>query len=158
MESVEGARRMIAQVRKANLREIREMELEGTVAFFNEHVRRLARPSEETAFDNLVRTARRAIERNDRDFDDHENELKTKNWEILWRQDGFVIGTFNTMVASPHNFSDRARFAELAELGLRSLEADQIDALREVVGHLYQIQISSASENEMAEAANIIRG
>lgn len=158
MESVEGARRMIAKIRKANLRAIREMELEGTVAFFNDHVRRLARPSEETAFDNLVRTARRAIERNDRSFDDHENELKVKNGEILWRDDGSVIGTFNSMVASPHNFSDRARFAKLAELGLRCLESDRIDDLREVVLDLLQIQISSASEVEMAEAANIIRG
>ena len=107
MEGVVDARRLLAQVRKENLKEIRKMELDSVTEFFNEHIRQFARPSEENAFDNLVKTAQRAIERNDKDFESHRNELKGKNFEILWCQDWFVVEKFKGMASSPHHFSDR---------------------------------------------------
>ena len=158
MEAVQDARKMIAQVRKSNLKAIRELELERTTGLFNDHLRELARPSEETAFDNQARTARRAIERNDREFENHNKELGGKIFDILWRQDWFVIDRFNSMSSSPHHFADRARFTELVAAGRSLLESDNIEALRQVVGHLYQIQIDAGSETDLHEIANVIRG
>ena len=158
MEGVFGARRLLAQVRKENLRGIRQMELDSAIEFFNEHIRQLARRSEETAFDNLARTAQRAIDRNDRDFESHLNELKGKNFEILWRQDWFVVKKFRWMASSPHHFSDPARFKELVAMGMTALQNDEIDGLRQVAGHLWQIQIDTGSDPDMLDIANIIRG
>ena len=157
MEGVYKARELLAQVRKENLKGIRQMELDGVIEFFNEHTRQLARPSEQTAFDNLVRTAQRAIDRNDRDFESHLTELKGKNFEILWRQDWFVVGRFRWMASSPHHFLDRARYKELVAMGRTALENDDIDALRQVVGHLWQIQIDTGSDTDLLDIANIIR-
>ena len=158
MEGVVEARRLLAQVRKDNLKEIRQMELDSTSESFNEHIRQSARQSEETAFDNLVRTARRSIDRNDKDFESHLNELKGKNFEILWRQDWFVVEKFKWMASSPHHFSDPARFKELVAIGMSSLQNDNIDGLRQVVGHLWQIQIDTGSDTDMLDIVNIIRG
>ena len=158
MEAVEEARRLLAQVRKENLKEIRQMELNGATEFFNEHIRQFARPSEETAFDNLARTAQRAIDRNDRDFENHLGELKGKNFEILWRQDWFVIEKFKRVASSTHHFSDPVRFEELVSMGVTALQNDDIDGLRQVVGHLWQIQIDTGSDTDMPDIANIIRG
>ena len=158
MERVVEARRLLARVRKDNLKEIRQMELDSASKFFNEHIRQFARPSEENAFDNLVRTAQRSIDRNDKDFESHLNELKGKNFEFLWRQDWFVVERFKWMESSPHHFADPARFKELVAIGMSSLQNDDIDGLRKVVGNLWQIQIDTGSDTDMLDIANIIRG
>ena len=158
MEGVVEARRLLAQVRKDNLKDIRQMELDSANGFFNEHIRQFARPREENSFDNLVRTAQRSINRNDKDFERHLNELKGKNFQILWRQDWFVVEKFKWMASSPHHFSDSARFTELVEIGMNSLQNDDIDGLRQVVGHLWQIQIDAGSETDILDIVNIIRG
>ena len=157
-EGVVAARRLLAQVRKDNLKEIRQLELDSASESFNEHIRQFARPSEEHTFDNLVRTARRSIDRNDRDFESHLNELRGKNFEILWRQDWFVVEKFKWMTSSPHHFSDPDRFKELVALGMTSLQNDDIDGLRQVVGHLWQIQIDAGSDTDMLYITNVIRG
>ena len=69
MDNVQEAKRLLAQARQSHLKEIRQLELDKAVDTFNKGVREYARPSEETAFDNLVKTARRDIENNSADFE-----------------------------------------------------------------------------------------
>ena len=158
MEKVLEARRLLAQVRQENLKEIRQLELDGVKEFFDQHIREFARPSEESAFDNLVKTAQREIDRNGKGFESHLDELKGKNFEILWRQDWFVVERFKHMVSTPYNFSDRQQFEKLVAMGAQLLKTDDIDRLRQVVGQLWQIQIDTGSDTEMLDVANIIRG
>jgi molecular chaperone DnaK len=158
MENVLEARRLLAQVRRENLKEIRQLELDVVKEFFDQHIREFARPSEESAFDNLARTAQREIDRNGNGFESHLDELKGKNFEILWRQDWFVVEKFKQMASTPYNFSDRQRFEELVATGVQLLKSDDIDRLRQVVGQLWQIQIDTGSDTEMLDVANIIRG
>ncbi len=158
MEKVLEARRILAQVRQENLKEIRQLELDGVKEFFDQHIREFARPSETNAFDNLARTAQREIDRNGKGFESHLDELKGKNFENLWRQDWFVVDRFKYMASTPYNFSDPQKFEELVALGAQLLEADDIDRLRQVVGQLWQIQIGTGSDTEMLDVANIIRG
>jgi len=158
MENVLEARRLLAQVRKEHLKEIRQIDLDGVVSFFDKHIRQHARPSESSAFDNLAKTAQRSIDRNDKDFEHHLDEMKGKNFEILWRQDWFVIERFKWMVNSPHLFADKHRFAELAKIGTQLMRSDDIEKLRAVVAQLSMIQIGSGPDNEMFDVANIIRG
>ena len=126
--------------------------------FFDDHIREHARPSEETSFDNLVRTAQREIDRNGKGFENHIDELRSKNFEILWRQDWFVVEKFKHMAQSPYNFSDQNRFQELVAAGLELLQSDDIDKLRGIVGQLGMMQIGSVSETQILDMANIVRG
>lgn len=158
MEKVLEARKLLAQVRKEHLKEIRQIDLDGVVSFFDEHIRQHARPSEASAFDNLAKTAQRSIDRNDKDFEHHLDELKGKNFEILWRQDWFVVERFKWMVSSPHLFADKHRFEELAQIGTQLMRSDDIEKLRAVVAQLSTIQIGGGPDNEMFDVANIIRG
>jgi len=158
-EKVREAQRLLAQVRIEHQKETRQIDLDLTVAFFNGHIRTHARPSEATAFDNLVKTAQRSIDRNDKDFEYHIDELKVKNFEILWRQDWFIIARFKSMMEPPHLFTDKNRFEELSKTGAQLLRSDKINELREIVRQLYLIQIGSESNHEMfCMATNIIRG
>lgn len=158
MEQVLQAKRMLFQVRKDHLKEIRQLELDGIVRFFDENIRQYARPSEETGFDNLAKTAQRAIDRNDREFENHLDALRGKNFDILWRQDWFVVDKFKALASSPHRFNDRRRFEELVATGVQAMKSDDIDRLRQVIGQLWQIQADLGSGDDMLDVANIIRG
>ena len=158
MEKVYEARRLLAQVRKEHLKEIRQIDLDGLVSFFNKHIRQLARPSEASSFDNLAKTAQRSIDRNDNDFEHHLDEMRGKNFTILWRQDWFVVERFKSMTSSPHLFADKQIFEELSQLGMQFMRSDDIEKLRAVVTKLSMIQIGGGSDNEMFDVANIIRG
>lgn len=158
MEKVLEARRLLAQVRKEHLKEIRQIDLDFVVSFFDEHVRQHARPSEASAFDNLEKTTQRSIARNDKDFEHHLDELKGKNFEILWRQDWFVVERFKWMTSSPHLFADKHRFEELAQIGTQLMRSDDIEKLRAVVAQISMIQIGGDPDNEMFDVVNIIKG
>ena len=158
METVLAARKLLAQVRIEHLKEIRQIDLNGLVSFFNEEIRQHARPSEASAFDNLTKTAQGSINRNDSDFEQHLDELRGKNFEILVRQDWFVIERFKWIVRSPHMFADKHRFAELTQIGTQLMRSDDIEKLRAVVAQLSMIQIRRGPDDEMFDVANIIRG
>jgi len=158
MEKVFEARKLLAQVREEHLKEIRQIDLDSIVSFFDELVRQNARASEASSFDNLAKTAQISIDKNDNDFENLLDDLRGKNGEILHRQDWFIVERFKSMVNSPHLFSDKQRLEELSKIGTQLMRSDDIEKLRAVVYELYSIKISSGSESDMFDVANIIRG
>jgi len=157
-ENVQAARKLLAQVREEHKKDIRQIDLDTAVNFFNEYLRPQARPSEVTTFDNLVKTAQRSIDKNDHDFEYHLDELKSKNFGILWRQDWFVIDIFKRLAESPHRFADQGSFAELVTAGNQYMREDDIERLRPIVAQLSMLQIGGGSESDLMQAVNILRG
>ena len=157
MEKVHESRRLLDKVKQDHLKEIRKMDLDITVDFFNQYIREHARPTEISTFDNLTRTAQRSIDKNDSGFEHHLDDLRGKNLDILWRQDWFVVERFKSMASTPYQFTDQQRFEELILAGQQFLRDDDIDKLREVVAHLYTIHIGG-TQDVMTDAANILRG
>ena len=152
------AKKLVAQARKEHIKEIRQIDLNSCANFFNERVRQYAKPSEADAFDNLTKAAQRSIDRNDPDFENQLSELKGKNFDILWRQDWFVVDWFNMMIQNPYNFSDRTRFESLKRAGLSFKDKDQIDELRAIVAELSRIQITDTIGERMYDNTTIIKG
>jgi molecular chaperone DnaK len=147
-------------VRKEHLKEIRQIDLDKVKTFFDNYVRKDAKPSEASSFDNLARTAQRAIERNENDFERHVDELRTKSFDILWCQDWYVVDLFKIWASSPHQFVDKNQFTELVKLGTQYMQSDDIEKLRSIVARLSMIRIGGISDDEISEVANtnIIRG
>ena len=158
MEKVHAARRLLAQVRQEHLKDIRQIDLDRAVSFFDDHIRQHARSSEASSFDNLAKTAQSSIDRNDKNFEPHLAELNSKIFGVLWRQDWFVIERFKHLISAPHRFTDKHQFAELMQAGEQAVRSDDIERLRIVVAHLSMIQIGGGSIDASFEAANIIRG
>lgn len=156
MDRVQDAKRLLAKIREAHLKPIRQMELQGLVTFFDEHVRQHAKPSEESQFDNAVRSARRAIETNDSSFENYLDDLRGKNFGILWRQDSFVVARFQWLAKSPHLFPDQAQFRQLVAMGQAAAQADDMQKLREVVATMSAVRIYLGGDDGMSEDANII--
>jgi len=157
MDHVQEAKRLLALTRKEHLKDIRQLELDKAVDFFDKVVRQHARPTEASSFDNLVKTAQRAIDNNSGDFESNLDDLRSRNFMILWRQDWFVIERFKWLAEDTYLFPDAREHAQLVAAGTEALKANDIDKLRAVVAHLDSIRIGSAGEDDMLAGANIVR-
>ena len=157
MDHVQEAKRLLAMTRKEHLKDIRQLELDKAVDFFDRVVRQHARPSEASSFDSLAKTAQRAIDNNSNDFESHLDELRGRNFMILWRQDWFVIERFKWLAQDSYLFPDAREHAQIVAVGAEALKANDIEKLRSVVAHLDSIRIGSASEDDMMAGANIVR-
>lgn len=157
-EDLLTAKRIINETRQNNLKAIRQMDLDGCVEFFDEVVRQYARPAEEQAFDNLTKTAQRSITRNDADFENIFDNMKTKNTVILLRQDWYIVDWYRRATAFKSNYLDTARYLELKRLGDLALAGDDIDQLRQILFELLTIQIHDDSGDNMFDITNIVKG
>jgi molecular chaperone DnaK len=158
LQNVHEARKLLAQARRDNLRAIRQIELDGVLAFFDKHVRQHARPTEVTAFENLVNTAQRSISSGSADFESLRNELRDRNFTILWRQDWFVIERFKWLAQNTYMFRDAAGHASLVTRGQAALRKDDINELRGVVNHLDAIRATADRDDDaMLAMANVVR-
>lgn len=158
MDSVLSAKKLLAQVRKSHLRPIRQMDLDNCVAHFNEGVRQFARPTEVTSFENLTRTAQRAIDNDSADFDTQIDEMRAKNFQILWRQDWFVVNWFKRLAEDSYLFPDKQQHTSLVSLGMTALKSDDMDKLRHVVAELNSLRFGSGSADDMMATVNIVKG
>ena len=156
MDDVQEAKRLLGLARKAHFKTIRQLELDKAIAFFNRAVRQHARTSEESAFDTLAKTAQCAISNPSADFERHLDELRGKNFMILWRQDWFVIDRFKWLAEDVYLFPDARQHSQLVATGTEALKANDIDKLRSVVVQLDAVRIGSVGDDDMMASANIV--
>jgi molecular chaperone DnaK len=157
-EDLQEAKRILATARQRHLPDIRQLELDQVVAFFDSVAREHARASEISTFETLVRSAQRAVDNPASDFESLLDELRGKVFGVLWRQDWFVVARFKHLAEESYLFPDAAEHAQWVETGNAALKADNIDKLREVVMHLDSCRIGTSTEDDMIAVANIIRG
>lgn len=157
MDNVLEAKRLLARVRKENLKTIRQLDLDQLTKFFDEHVREFARPTEASAFENLKRTAQRSIDNNGKDFESEADQLRAKVFQVLWRQDWFVVHRFKWLSANPFLCRDGRRHEQLSAAGVAAIRADDIDKLRQIVAELDSLRINAGNDEDMLVPANILR-
>ncbi len=157
MDNIQDAKRLLAITRKDHLKDIRRLELDKVMSSFDQLCRQYARPSEESSFENLSKTAQRAIDNNSGDFEAHLSELHSKKFMILWRQDWFVVNRFKWLAKDSYLFLDAREHARLIEMGTEILKTNDIEKLRDILATLDSIRISSAGGDEMMAGANIVR-
>lgn len=157
MDNVQEAKRLLALTRKEHLKDIRQLELDKAVDFFDKIVRPHARPTEASSFDNLVKTAQRALENNSSNFESHLDDLRGRNFMILWRQDWFVIERFKWLAQDTYLFHDVREHAQLVVVGTEALKANDIEKLRAVVVNLDSIRVGTAGDDDMMADVNIVR-
>jgi molecular chaperone DnaK len=158
MDNILEAKKLLAEVRKTHLGEIRQLDLDRCCQFFNDCIMQYARPTEISAFENLKRSAQRVINNVSNDFENYLDEMKGKNFVILWRQDWFVIDRFNSLAEESYRFANKQRHAELVALGRQVIATDEIDKLRQIVYELDSIKIGYSTDSDLMAAANIVKG
>lgn len=157
LDNIQEVKRLLAQARKQNLKAIRQMDLDRRVQRFNDVVRRHAKPTEATAFDNLARTAQSAINNNAPEFEAHLSDLEDKCFFIMWRQDWYVIDRFKLYANNAYLFPNAKEHGELIALGNTALQANDMDKLRQVVYGLDVARYPWGGNEEMLTESNILR-
>ena len=117
-----------------------------------------AKSVEQNKFDNLRRSAQRAIDNNSNDFESYLEEIKQLNFDVLWNQDWFIVDRFKQFAESPYLFSDQNEFQKLVNAGVAALKSDDISKLRQVLVLMYSIKIGSSAQDDIFASSNIIRG
>lgn len=158
MQDLGRAKKLLSQARKRHLSLVREADLDSCEALFEDECREHAKASEISRFENAARTARRALTRPDSEFDQLLGQMKGINWDVLWRQDWFVIEHFKRLISRPSQFVDPIAVKALAGAGSKAIEQDDIDSLKGVVLELYRIKVSVGSEDDAFGGVNILRG
>lgn len=157
MDRTHEIKRILASVRKRNLPLMRRLDLDSCVSFFDDHCREHAKGSEESQFDNASRTALNVIEAKGSDFEIQLDRMRGINFDVLWRQDWFVIERFKALAKATHQFTDKAEHAQLCAMGVDAIKKDSMDVLRTVVATLMSARISTSGESDMLLDANIVR-
>lgn len=156
-ERILEVKKLLSQVRRSHLKEIRQMELDSCSSFFVHRLKDNARPSEIESFEALRNTAQRYIDRNSPAFEDTLSEMKGNNFAILWRQDWFILHLFKEAINNPHKYSDPAKYGQLIERGQLCLQKDETELLKNIVIQLMQIKIYTGADDEIAENVNILK-
>ena len=157
LDEIKATRRDISAVRKDHLKTIRQVDLDGVVASFDNWARRLARPDEVSSFDALVNTAQRSIDDDARNFEAHIDELRSKNINVLWRADDFIVERFHWLAQSPEMFIDQSKYQSNIARGRAALALQDMDELRDILIVLDQLRFTRMGEEQMLAAANIVR-
>jgi molecular chaperone DnaK len=157
LDDVHKAKNLMAMAREDHLPAIRQIELDRLIEVFDSYIRELGRPTEVSAFDNLVKTALRLIGIRNSDFESHMEELRGRNFAILWRQDWFVIDRFKKLAEDSHLFANPNEHAEMTREGEAALASNDIDRLRTAVMRMESVRIGAIREDEVLASANIVR-
>ena len=157
MERVIEANRLLANVRKDHLGQMRQAEMDDCVEFYNVAVRKHSRPAEVTEYDSLIRTAQRAIDSKAGTFEVLLAEMRHRNFQVLWRQDYFVVDRFNMLIESPGLYVDKTLFDQLVARGNEAIASDKADNLRAVVTLLYEARILAPDDPNTLAPANIVK-
>jgi molecular chaperone DnaK len=148
-QKVLEARSMLSGIRTTYLAAIRQAELDRAVEVFNKVAREDAKPSEESAFDNMIRTAERLISNSSGEFDNVLDEMQSCTWSIVWRDDGFVTHTFERFAQQPYLFPDQDAYRFLVQKGGDELARSAIEELRQTVLEMYRIKASTSWSDEI---------
>lgn len=156
-EKLLEAKKLMAEARKNNLQKIRQLDLDDVEVRFDKYLRKYARPSEITNFENMLRTVQRSIDTNSSDFENIISTMKSMSFGILFRQDWFVVDIFRDFEKTEYDFNDKNKYHALIAKGNECIKADNINELRSIVIGLYGIRVAGVGDN-MTDAINILRG
>lgn len=157
-DSIQEVKRILSKIRKDHSSEIQQLELSQVIESFDRVGRPHGSKSEVSSFDNLVDTAKRAIETKSGNFENFISELRSRLFAILYRQDDFIIAKFRKMTESPFLYFDEEEFESLVAQGNFAISDGDIDELRNIIYRLFRIRIDSTSGDEDVKDVNIIRG
>jgi molecular chaperone DnaK len=83
--------------------------------------------------------------------------MRGRNFNILWRQDYFVVDRFNWLTQSPALYVDKALYAHLVARGREAMAKDEVGKLREIVAALYDARVQVSDGDDTLAPANIVR-
>lgn len=155
MEDIQDSKRLLAQVRTENLKQIRSIDLKNALKY-TQQIKDSATKLEIDQIKNLSNSAQKSIDLEDNSFEVFLNQIYKTSNQILWRQDDFIINQFKYFEDSSYLFVDKKNFRNLIREGNKNIEFGNINRLRIVLSKLYEAS-SISNDEEMFDKTTIIR-
>lgn len=152
------AKKILNQIRKDNLRPMRENDLKKAQQLF-EDVEPIASATEKQEIRDMLKLAEKVIEREDKTFESTISNIEGKCLFINFnKSDKFVSGWFQYYRQNRYLFTDRKRANELISEGEAAIVNDDYQKLRKIIIQLLQILRSDSKGEGISDIANIMRG
>jgi molecular chaperone DnaK len=160
LEELGAVKKILSKIRKNNESEVQQLELDHAIKVYKDNLSESEniKPSERTTFDALALAAQKSIDTKNKAFPAQLDGLNALIQAMLTKQDWFIVDVFKAWSATPHAFSDQAQFNKLVEQGNDSIERDDINGLRDILGKLSSLRIPSSGSADIYGAVNIVRG
>ncbi len=157
VDSIIQAKRQLNRIRRENLEDIRTRELSDMEEVYEQKYKQFANGEEQEQYHRLFATARSRINESGRGFEDIIERIRYLNYDVMAKNDDFIVYDFKRLISSPEEFDDLEAMKQLAQQGIAAINQNDIKTLRQVVGHLWYIRRDD--DNDMGENhANIVRG
>ena len=155
-EDLQAAKKILADIRTRNRESIRREDLDGWRGYYLKHVKKFAKPQENSQLENLFGRAENLIEREDSAYEDTLKEIRGLCWRIIfYRDDEFVVYRFNKLTKNPNDYSDQANFNRLKQAGEEAIAQKNFDKLRDIFWDI--LDLGGHTQDEFL-TANIIKG
>lgn len=152
------AKKILDQVRKDNLRPMRESDLDKARQVFKE-VESMATITEKQEIRDMLKLAEKVIEREDRTFESTIGDIHSKCIFIKFnKSDKFVSGWFQYYRQNRYLFTDKQRANEIIAEGELAIANDDYQKLRKVVVQLTQILRRDTRSEGITDIVNVMRG
>ena len=158
-EKILEAKRLLAETRRDNLTEIRQIEMQELRTTFDDIVARYGTEDDKQMYEQLVNVAELLAQTPtaDGDFEQTVTDLRRIGFGILYRQDWYIKDLFQHVASTKQPVLDRERFDKLVARGKFLLEKERFSDLRNTVFALYSLLPSDETE-DTETVINIIRG
>ena len=154
-EDLHAANKILADIRQRNKQNIRRDELDGLSDYCKSYVKNFAAAQEFDQLEKLLARAETLIERDDSAFDDCLSEIRGLCFKItFYKDDDYAAYIFNDLIKHPDDFTDRAAFYRLAQIGQNAIAQKNFDDVRRIIFELWNL--SGHTDDELL-TANIIK-
>ena len=76
------------------------------------------------------------------------DELEQLRYQILWRTPGYLKAMFAHLVEKRASMNDQIQATQLIENGNRAVDREDVEALRQITGRLWDLMPSSEQSSE----------
>lgn len=152
-----NAKKLLNRVKQSHLKETRQLELNSFIKEFEE-IKEYASTAEISAIENSIKSAQKAIDLNDTNFENITKNINSKIFDVMFKLDWFAINMYHQYVSSPTSYIDQTKFEKLKRLGDQALASGDINTLRKILFELASISTDNSFDDRMFDIANIVKG
>lgn len=154
-ENLQNVKKTLDTIRKNNLALVQAYEVNHMIEFFNDTVKQFASPADVKDYEKLFAKARSLIGTDEKTaFEDALAQIRYKNYDVLAKDEEFLIYDFERLTKNPNEYLDRDYFERLKLLGNKAIAEENFDALRKILDVLYRLHDISNNDDS---AVNIFR-
>ena len=152
-ENLLKAKQDLDRIRRNNLPVIHSYDLKNLLDFYDNTVKKYATRKDEKQYKELFVEAESLMDKDEYDFEEVLEQIRYKNYEVLSKNEDFMIADFNRLTDNPFAYRDQVSFVKLKKAGTFAIGKRDFASLKKILDALWLLR--DIKDNELS--ANILR-